>query len=53
MLSLVKYRFMAEPPSTLYNAEQLIVPPHKFGEWSELMEKFSINAKLITENLQE
>jgi hypothetical protein len=32
---------------------QLIVPPHKFGDWSELVERFGMKVKMLNNNLQE
>lgn len=32
---------------------ELIVPPHKFGEFSELIKKFNLKNRLIVKNLQE
>jgi hypothetical protein len=31
----------------------IIVPPHKFGEWSELIEKYGMNVELTSNNFQE
>lgn len=31
---------------------ELMVPPHKFGEFHELIEKFNIKSRLIIEDLQ-
>lgn len=32
---------------------QLLVPPHKFGEFSELTERFDMKTEIVTQNLQE
>lgn len=32
---------------------ELMVPPHKFGEFSELSEKFNLKQRIMINNLQE
>ncbi|KAG5680141.1 hypothetical protein PVAND_009666 [Polypedilum vanderplanki] len=46
------YRFLTNAPAVIGMKAQLIVPPHKFGEWSELVKNFFIDATLIDDNLQ-
>lgn len=40
-------------PNAINSNARLVVPPHKFGEFSELNEKFEMNSRLVIENLQE
>ncbi|CAG9804827.1 unnamed protein product [Chironomus riparius] len=47
------YKFMTTPKMLIGSTAQLIVPPHKFGEWSEWVENFKIEVKLLSNNLQE
>ncbi|KAL7038516.1 hypothetical protein ACKWTF_009593 [Chironomus riparius] len=46
------YRII-EYPGTVNKDVQLIVPPHKFADFSELVHKFQIKSRLIITNLQE
>ncbi|KAG5680149.1 hypothetical protein PVAND_009674 [Polypedilum vanderplanki] len=46
------YQFLSSSPPFTGIKTQLIVPPHKFGEWSELVENFDLQVKLINNNLQ-
>jgi hypothetical protein len=48
-----QYSFLSAPPSVVGKSTQLIVPPHKFGDWSELVERFDMKVKLLNNNLQE
>ena len=32
---------------------KLIVPPHKFAEFSELIDEFEVESRLVIKNLQE
>ncbi|XP_070500960.1 zinc carboxypeptidase-like [Chironomus tepperi] len=47
------YNFMTTPKLVLDVPNKLIVPPHKFGEWSEWTENFKLNVELLNNNLQE
>lgn len=47
-----QYEFWHEPQSIGHNVE-LVVPPHKFGEWSEFIEKFELQTVMMISNLQE
>lgn len=46
------YRFMTSPPAQKGMKTRLIVPPHKFGDFSEMVERFQISAMLVDGNLQ-
>ncbi|XP_070500161.1 zinc carboxypeptidase-like [Chironomus tepperi] len=46
------YRII-EFPGTIDKDAQIIVPPHKFGEFSEVLQKFQIKSRLMITNLQE
>jgi hypothetical protein len=48
-----QYQFLSSPPAVVGVKSPLIVPPHKFGEWSDLIEKFNLDVKLLNNNLQE
>lgn len=43
---------MSNPPTFIGMTSQLIVPPHKFGEWSEIIENSKLDVKIVTKNLQ-
>lgn len=40
-------------PSNLNSKSRIIVPPHKFAEFSERNEEFKLKAQLVIKNLQE
>jgi hypothetical protein len=44
---------MTSPKMLIGSTAQLVVPPHKFGEWSEWVENFKLDVKLLSNNLQE
>ncbi|KAG5680171.1 hypothetical protein PVAND_009696 [Polypedilum vanderplanki] len=46
------YKFM-EPFGKIKSNVRLIVPPHKFGDFSELVERFELKTRLLVTNLQE
>lgn len=48
----LKYRLVSGS-NKVGNEVQIIVPPHKFGEFGEFDVKFHLNAEIITWNLQE
>jgi Carboxypeptidase activation peptide len=52
MVNNFQYRFWEFPGEVGKNAE-LVVPPHKFGEFSEITEKFQLKSRLMIKNLQE
>jgi Carboxypeptidase activation peptide len=47
-----QYRFLEFPGETGKKAD-LIVPPHKFGEFSEIVDKFELKSRMTIKNLQE
>lgn len=47
-----QYRFWDFPGEKGMKAS-LVVPPHKFGEFSELTEKFQLKTRQMIKNLQE
>lgn len=49
----LQYNFWNSLRHVVGTETQLVVPPHKFGEFSELNERFTLSAQLITGNLQE
>ncbi|CRL02092.1 CLUMA_CG015125, isoform A [Clunio marinus] len=40
-------------PGEIGKHADLVVPPHKFGEFSELVETFELKSRMVNENLQE
>lgn len=46
------YRFWS-PPQAVGSTVELVVPPHKFAEFSELSERFIIKSEKFINNLQE
>lgn len=43
---------MTNPPMYIGAKAQLIVPPHKFGDWSEIVDSFKLKVELKSNNLQ-
>ena len=42
-----------QSPDAINKNVELVVPPHKFGEFSELVESFQIESHLLVSDLQE
>lgn len=49
----LQYMFWSGLNAAIGAEVQLVVPPHKFGEFGELRERFDLKTRLEINNLQE
>lgn len=52
LLSILQYNFW-NAPTTVGSTIDLVVPPHQFAHFGEMIEKFNLRTALSIDNLQE